>query len=351
MRTDNLVHMRTATDCTGDELMQRISTLGEQVASLEARGLTEPIRMGQHFFLSVGDVQAFVIMYVGERANFGVLSNLVILLHKTKTPSGPSSQVTINDETTASKIRLDMVDESNSLESFSIILPCPFDSAGGGVGSSADHPLPSIKSYEEWTAPRVGKKMVISREVRNEAKVVGDCIIAARMALEATQLFELTQQQAISHWDQLVVFIDTNVQTQMMAYKLTPAESWLLTSKCVREAFTSLQAQRTHGQDLISHCKSKPEPFACAMWTVLLCHQLLDALFEVDVLGHAMMAHVVHEHLLCNKAMATDLDKVKATAASTQTGVTNLTLDVNGLLANVNMTRTPCPRGGGGNRS
>lgn len=89
------------------------------------------------------------------------------------------------------------------------------------MGSSADHPLPSIKLYEQWTAPRVGKKMVISREVRNKAKVIGDHIVAARMAPDATQLFELMRRQSISHWDQLAAFIDTNVQTQTTAYKLT----------------------------------------------------------------------------------------------------------------------------------
>lgn len=107
-------------------------------------------------------------------------------------------------------------------------------------------------------------------------------------------------------------------------------------SKCVHEAFTSLRAQHIHGQDLISDCESKPEQFAQAMWAVLLCHQLLDALFEVDVLGHVMMVHVVHEHLLSNKVTAVELENVRATAASAQTGVANLTNDVNRLLTNAN---------------
>lgn len=105
----------------------------------------EPLRMGQHVFSSVGNVRAFIIKYMGEKANFGVLSDLVILLHKIKTPPRPISQATINDEITPSKIQLDTV-KSNILVSFSIILPRPFDSTGGGVGSLADHPWPSIKS-------------------------------------------------------------------------------------------------------------------------------------------------------------------------------------------------------------
>lgn len=188
--SNNFVDMMSVPDRSGEDLAQRVTALTERVASLEARGLTEPIRMGNHMFSSVGDVRAFVLQYVGEQANFGVLSDLVILLHKTKSPTGLISQATINEEVAASKIRLDTV-ESNILVSFSIILPRPFDSAGGGVGSSAEHPLPSIKTYEQWTAPRVGKKTVISREVRNEAKVIGDRIVAARMSPEATQLFEL----------------------------------------------------------------------------------------------------------------------------------------------------------------
>lgn len=118
-----------------------------------------------------------------------------------------------------------------------------------------------------------------------------------------------------------------------MAYKLSADESWSLTSKCVREAFTSLRAQRIHGQDLISDCESKPEQFARAMWAVLLCHQLLDALFEADVLGHVMMSHVVHEHLLSNKVTAGDLHQVRVMAAGAQTGITNLGADVTRLLA------------------
>lgn len=65
--------MLTVPDCTGEDVLYCMSALGDGVASLEARGLTEPIRMGQHVFSSVGDVGAFVLKYVGERANFGVL--------------------------------------------------------------------------------------------------------------------------------------------------------------------------------------------------------------------------------------------------------------------------------------
>lgn len=308
------------------------------MAALEARGLTEPIQVGQHTFSLVGDVQTFVQRYVGDRANFGVLCDVVILLHKTKSPTAAVGQAAINDEIAATKIRLDTM-ESNILASFAVVLPRPFDSAGGGVTTSATNPLPSIKTAQDWSMPLTGRKALISQELTNETKVIGDRIRAAKMAPEASAVFELLRIESGNHWHRLAGFIDTYYQTQTSCYKMDPTEAWLLTGKCVRETFVALRERRIHGQDLISDCESKQEQFVRAMWAVLLCHQTMQSIMNADFTGHIALAHVVHEHLLANKVTSSEITKLRTTAAANQTGLCNLSSEVDRLLAHSNLSR------------
>lgn len=76
----------------------------------------------------------------------------------------------------------------------------------------------------------------------------------------------------------------------------------------------------------------------------LLTVHLLDAIIEAGVIGHVELAHMVHEHLLANKVTKLNLNKVKLSAAASQTGITNLSKEVQRLLDKANLTRqTPTP--------
>lgn len=161
------------------EALQCLRTLETQHGSIA-------ITMGSKVFTCFEDVRTFVIANI-QVPNFGVLSDMVIVLQKLKTTTqtAQSLMTTCNG---AQKLNLDML-EANILVLFLGLFSSILDKSGKYVASSHVNAIPAVKKYLDWTNTLIGLRTKIQSEMQNALKGVSSCIQNSAMTEVARGVF------------------------------------------------------------------------------------------------------------------------------------------------------------------
>lgn len=307
----------------------------ERLRNLETKSSKDSVTMGSHTFTCLEDVQAFVSKHV-PNPNFGLLSDMVIILQKLKTTTETTKSV-LDTHNGAKKLQLDVI-EANILISFAMLLPSILDRSGEAVSSSNVHAIPAIKKYSEWTNTLIGLRAKIQKEISNETKSIQQRINDSKNSADAKGVFNAMLLSSTTEWKQTEQYVDTQMQVLTAEYNLPEAEAWTLMSKGLREVFVYLRSLRAIAQDLLSDSSTKAEQFALAMWACLRCHKAMEEYQACSYIGHYTLASVRAEHLLTQRVSPNDLKVLVDKMSTLQGSMTGLATDVDALLVHTKVT-------------
>jgi hypothetical protein len=302
----------------------------ERIRTLETRHTGTPVKIGTTTFANFADVKAFVALHI-PKPNFGVLSDMVIILQKLKTETETATTL-IAAHAGARKLNLDVM-EANIVISFSMLLPSILDRSREIVSSSNVHAIPAVKKYSEWTNSLVGLKAKMASEITNESLTITNRIMVCDMSETARGIFTTMLATTQKHWQSTEQFVDNQMLKLTGDYGLDETEAWTLTTKGLREVFVQLRGLRSVAQDMLNSCTGKPEQFALAMWACLQAHQLMNEYIACGFIGHHTLASIRAEHILTHRVSPGDLKVLADRIVTLQGSFVGLTGDVDALLA------------------
>jgi len=283
---------------TGAEAPDRgvSSDLRDRLEALEARTQSgASITISSIVFNNERDVAAFVREHV-PNPNFGIVCDVVILLQTLKV-ANPTTESTAGLLAQAQKVNMDPL-ETAIVGSYGVELPTIFDRTQGVLTSSNLHPLPSAKTYADWSNASTGLRDKVNAELKNSVISARKRIADARMTTTATMVFRELVGNSMSQWTSLAAFMDQQVSIMIGQYGLPTVEAWLLVGKTVRQIFVKLRERRVSGENVVTTLTSKQEQFVSVLWASLQGHALMAEYERDEYYGHHSLAAITAEHML-----------------------------------------------------
>jgi len=298
------------------------TTLEDRLEALEERTQAgTSVTISNIVFNNERDVVAFVAAHV-PNPNFGIICDLVILLQTLKV-ANPTTESTAGLLAQAQKVNMDPL-ETAIVGSYGVELPTIFDRTQGALTSSNLYPLPSAKTYTDWSNASTGLRDKVNAELKNSVTSARKRIADARMTPTAVMVFRDLVSNSASQWTSLTAFMDQQVSIMIGQYGLMEEEAWALVGKTVRQIFVKMRERRVAGENVVTALTSKREQFASVLWASLQGHALMHEYQRDEYYGHHSLAAITAEHMLKHrvspKEFASLRDRV-ATAVTAQEAI------------------------------
>jgi hypothetical protein len=238
--------------------------------------------MGGIKFSSKRDCMAFVTEHLLD-PNFGLLTDMVILLQKIQTRI-PTNESVISKHYKAGQVKLDKI-EAGIIASYSVTMPNVFNKSTEDILSSHNHPIPQCKTYKEWSSPDNGLREKIARKLLSEMMSATSQIQALWLNVMARSVFSEMLTSSREQWNATAQWLDTSYQTNILVYSLSADKAYSLAGKGLRAVFLQLRERRVTAQDVMTASTAKSMQFARAMWASLQAHVLKRSINRQATLG------------------------------------------------------------------
>jgi len=298
----------------------------DRLGALEERTQTgTTVTISNVVFNNERDVLEFVEKHV-PHPNFGIVCDLVILLQTLKV-ANPTTESTAGLLAQAQKVNMDPL-ETAIVGSYGVELPTIFDRTQGVLTSSNLHPLPSAKSYSDWSNAGTGLRDKVNAELKNSVISARKRIADARMTATAVMVFRDLVSNSAAQWTSLTAFMDQQVSIMIGQYGLMEEEAWALVGKTVRQIFVKMRERRVSGENVVTSLTSKREQFASVLWASLQGHALMGEYQRDEYYGHHSLAAITAEHMLKHRVSPREFNSLRDRVATMVTTQDGLGLDV-----------------------
>jgi len=298
----------------------------DRLEALEARTQSgSSITVASIVFNNERDVAAFVAENV-PHPNFGIICDVVILLQTLKV-ANPTTESTAGLLAQAQKVNMDPL-ETAIVGSYGVELPTIFDRTQGVLTSSHLHPLPSAKTYADWSNASTGLRDKVNAELKNSVTSARKRISDARMSPLAVMVFRDLVSNSMSQWTSLAAFMDQQVSIMIGQYGLPSVEAWLLVGKTVRQIFVKLRERRVSGENVVTTLTSKEDQFASLLWASLQGHALMAEYERDEYYGHHSLAAITAEHMLKHRVTLKEFTSLQDRVTTVSAGHDGLALDL-----------------------
>jgi len=300
--------------------------VAERLEALEARSQSgTSITISSIIFNNERDVAAFVKLHV-PTPNFGIVCDIVILLQTLKV-ANPTTESTAGLLAQAQKVNMDPL-ETAIVGSYGVELPTIFDRTQGVLTSSNLHPLPSAKTYADWSSASTGLRDKVNAELKNSVISARKRISDAGMSPTAVMVFRDLVSLAMSQWTSLAAFMDQQVSIMIGQYGLPTVEAWLLVGKTVRQIFVKLRERRVSGENVVTTLTSKQEQFVSVLWASLQGHALMAEYERDEYYGHHSLAAITAEHMLKHRVTLKEFTSLQDRVTTVSTAQDGLASDL-----------------------
>jgi len=254
------------------------------------------------------DVAAFVKEHV-PNPNFGIVCDLVILLQTLKV-ANPTTESTAGLLAQAQKVNMDPL-ETAIVGSYGVELPTIFDRTQAALTSSNLYPLPSAKTYPDWSNAGTGLRDKVNAELKNSVTSARKRIADARMTATAVMVFRDLVSNSAAQWTSLTAFMDQQVAIMIGQYGLMEDEAWALVGKTVRQIFVKMREKRVSGENVVTSLTSKQDQFVSIVWASLQGHALMGEYQRDEYYGHHSLAAITAEHMLKHRVSPREFTSLK----------------------------------------
>jgi len=204
-------------------------------------------------------------------------------------------------------------------------IPAPL---GGSGGSSTDHPLPKVKSFDTWDKKdgERGVRYDLTRGIESVCRN-GLSLIQSQYQMfpRAQRVFEALVFDGKSHWMFLAEFL-SNRRGVCMEQNQDEKEAWEYPCRVVKGVFQELHAVRVVERTSLREVTI--EDASRMMWGVLRGHQLMKDLVAHQLLGHPKMATYSLNYLFQNRLTTKSLAVVEGKVNKLQKDLNQLTTKV-----------------------
>jgi len=303
-----------------------VGSILDRLGALEERTQTgTSVTISNIVFNNERDVAEFVEKHV-PHPNFGIICDLVILLQTLKV-ANPTTESTAGLLAQAQKVNMDPL-ETAIVGSYGVELPTIFDRTQGVLTSSNLHPLPSAKTYSDWSNAGTGLRDKVNAELKNSVISARKRIADARMTATAVMVFRDLVSNSASQWTSLTAFMDQQVAIMIGQYGLMEEEAWALVGKTVRQIFVKMREKRVSGENVVTSLTSKREQFASVLWASLQGHALMSEYQRDEYYGHHSLAAITAEHMLKHRVSPREFNSLRDRVATMGTVQDGLGVDV-----------------------
>ena len=334
------------------ERIVKVNLMEAKLRTLEARVSSKPVTVAGRTFLSLPDVEAWVIKNAPGSVSY-LYYDCVSLLESINATDMSRSEI-ITDIYQTQKVGLKAEAEARQIASFRLTLPSIFcgNQKELTIATAGKH-FPGCKTYAQWNAHDgySGLKFIIERgliDVRSSIKHDIDSILEEHPEAKsfANDIHGLTHTWIMEY----VSWLDSFITELKTISGCTIEDAYELGTKCGKRVFEELRRERS----MAANANAEPNVArrtAKYLLATLRAHALMQEFLDRGFRDHTSIFPVINFHLYQTTASRITLDKYYLELKTDMKRIDARCNQIDTLSSKVQkLSTTPGGAGGGGGR-
>lgn len=288
-----------------EDIFERLRVLEDNVATLQARSVTDGVRVQHHTFQSKEELKEWVKLHL-TGCRFGIFLDGVSIWEYFSQSHQNMSDV-INTFRDTARIGFSTIHEGKVATSFQNVLPGIL-----GKGQDTSLYLPGLPSHKRWNAGNgsSGLRFHITQELpgvntqvlNNIDSTLSDPYSPARnLAIECLQ-------RSMQFVAELSAYISRFYDELKCSGSFSEDQCWQLVCRCIKRCFQDMSSVRVTARD-IKHAKDRDATATEYIWATMKTHAIMEEYVRHNFEDHPSFASVI-TRFVTNNSFQSDLKDI-----------------------------------------